>query len=465
MSDMSSTAIPSHHDGRLRPFALPDGLTRVLRVLLPVVVGVIAAAIAWFRLPAAARDTLWAEDAGLFLEQRLQLGPIASLVHPYDGYQHLVPRLLTDVAAALPVADYARGVTALCCLVVGLVAAATMVFARGAVRNTLVRALFSLVPALTPVVAFEVLGNSANLHSFLLFLVPVLLLVRPRTWAGSIAPAVVAFLVATSEIQSVYFVPMLVLVLARRHRRSWPIGGALVLGLALQMLSVLTSPRVRTPVHQDPIDVVKGWFLEPVLSTLYPRASSAADRLAQFGFGFAVALSLVFVVAAAVVLVGRWRRGDGLGPLRTLTIALLVGSPLVWGAGVVFNPTPLIAFSEHGVTFLGQTGYVRYAAPASMFLVALVVLAAERLLRAGRRSTSVLAALVVLGSVAFLGVRAAPYDVARSGAPTWGVEFRHGEQDCHRGADDSRLEQAPRGWGVTLACSTIRTDTFPADAR
>ncbi|WP_267423834.1 MULTISPECIES: hypothetical protein [unclassified Curtobacterium] len=462
---MSPTAVAPFAGARRAGRTAPVWLARTADVVLPVVVGLLAAAIAWCRLPAGARDTLWAEDAAVFLTQRLQLGPFASLVHPYDGYQHLVPRLVAEVAAALPAESYARTVTALCCVVVGLVAAATMVFARGTIRTTAVRAVFALVPALTPVVAFEVLGNSANLHSFLLFLTPVLLLVRPRTWTGAVAPAVIAFVVAVSEIQAVYFVPMLVLVLAWRNRRAWPIGGALLLGLGLQLLSVLSSSRVRTPMHQDPSDVVTGWFLEPVLSTLYPKASSAAVRLAQVGFGLAVVLALVFVAAAAVVLVGRWRRGDGLGRLRALTIALLVGSPLVWAAGVVLNPTPLIDFSEHGITFLGQTGYVRYAAPASMFLIGLVVLAAERLVRVGRTVTTIVAAVVLIGVCGGLALRAAPSDVARSGAPTWSAEFRHGERDCDGGAADSRLEQAPWGWGVTLACSTIQDDTFPTDPR
>jgi len=462
MADMSPTAVAPSEGVRR---TTPAWLGRAAGVALPVVVGLLAAAVAWFRLPAGARDTLWAEDAAVFLTQRLQLGPFASLARPYDGYLHLVPRLVADIAATLPPEVYARTVTALCCVVVGLVAAATMVFARGTVRTTAVRAVFALVPALTPVVAFEVLGNSANLHSFLLFLVPVLLLVRPRTWAGSVAPAVIAFVIAVSEIQAVYFVPMLVLVLPWRNRRSWPIGGALVVGLVLQLLSVLSSSRVRAPMHQDPSDVVTGWFLEPVLSTLYPRASSAAVRLAQLGFGLAVALALVFVAAAVVVLVGRWRRGDGLGRLRALTIALLVGSPLVWAAGVLLNPTPLIDFSEHGITSLGQTGYVRYAAPASMFLIGLVVLAAERLVRVGRTATTVVAAVVLVGVCVGLGVRAAPSDVARSGAPTWSAEFRHGERDCDTGAADSRFEQAPWGWGVTLTCPTIQDDAFPTDPR
>lgn len=453
MSDVSTaSAVPAP---TTRTVAVPRWASHTL----PVLVGLVAAVVAWLRLPAGARDTLWAEDSALFLQQRLQLGPFASLVHPYDGYQHLVPRLLTDVATALPVADYARAVTALCCIVVGLVAAATVAFSRAVLPNPVTRSLFALVPVLTPVVAFEVLGNTANLHSFLLFLVPVVLLVRPRTWGGAVAPGVVALVVALSEIQSVYFLPLVLLTV--RHRRAWPVAGGLLVGLALQFASVLSSPRVRPPFHQGLGDVVTGWFVEPVLSVLYPKASSAADRLGEYGLVLPVLLAVGFVAATAVVLVGRWRRGDGLGPLRTLAITLVVASPLAWAAGVLLNPTPLIDFSEGGLGALGRTGYLRYAAASSMFLVALVVLAADRLLRTGRRPLVVVAVLVLVGWVAFLGWRATPYDVARSGAPTWTSAVRDGRQQCDGGVQDTRLQQAPTGWGVTLRCTTIRTDAFP----
>lgn len=434
--------------------------TDLVGAALPVLVGVVATAVAWVRLPPAVRDTLWAEDAALFLAQRLRLGPIASLVQPYDGYQHLVPRLLTDLASATPVADYAHTVTVLCCLVVGLVAAATVVWSRDVLRHPATRVLFALVPVLTPVVAFEVLGNTANLHTFLLFLVPVLLLVRPRTWRASVFPAVVAVVVAMSEIQAVFFLPLLLVTV--RHRRAWPIGGGLFLGLVVQLLSAGLAPRVRVPVPQAPLDVVTGWFLEPLLSVVYPEAGSAATRLAQFGPELLVALTLVVVAALTVVLVGRRHRGDGLAPLRTLAITLFIASPLVWGAGLALNPTPRIAFGEHGITFLGQTGYVRYAAASSMFLLGLVVLAAERLLRSGRRSAAVVGALIAVLLVGLLAWRAAPGDTARTGAPTWDAEFRTAQQQCAAGADASRLDQAPRGWNVTLDCSTIRSDAFPA---
>ncbi|WIJ44212.1 hypothetical protein [Curtobacterium citreum] len=426
---------------------------------LAVLVGVIAATLAWARLPASARDTLWAEDSALFLQQRVEAGPLATVFRPYDGYLHLVPRLMTDLATALPVEDYARTVTALSCLVVGIVAALTVWFVAPIARHPMTRAAFALVPALTPVVAFEVLGNSANVHSFLLYLVPVLLLVRPRTWRASVFPAVVAVVIGLSEIQALFFVPLLVLMV--RRRRAWPIGFGLVAALAVQLLVNLTSGRVRTPVDQRLSDVVRGWFLEPVTSSFWPRASTAADHIAAHGWPLVLALTVPFLFAAVLVLVGRWRRGDGLGPLRALALALLVGSPVVWGADLVLNPTPFIAFGEHGPTFIGQVGYLRYAAVPSMFLFGLLVLAAERVARvprAGARTVAVVGALAVL---CFAAWRSEPYDVARSGAPTWTTEYLQAEQHCTGGVAGDRLDQAPRSWGVELSCDTIRSDDFP----
>lgn len=130
--------------------ALSRAARRGRGALLPLLVGAVATGLAWFRLLPGARNTLWAEDAAVFLTQRLHSGPLVSLVLPYDGYQQLVPRLLTDLATAVPVPDYARMVTLLCCLVVGLAAAGAAVWTREALQHPATRVLFALVPVLTP---------------------------------------------------------------------------------------------------------------------------------------------------------------------------------------------------------------------------------------------------------------------------------------------------------------------------
>lgn len=446
-----------------RSAALSRAARRGRGALLPLLVGAVATGLAWFRLLPGARNTLWAEDAAVFLTQRLHSGPLVSLVLPYDGYQQLVPRLLTDVATAAPVADYARTLTLLCCLVVGLAAAGAVVWTREALQHPAARVLFALVPVLTPVVAFEVLGNTANLHSFLLFLVPVLLLVRPSSTRGALLPALVAFVVAMSEIQALFFVPMLLL--GVRHRRSWPIGGALLLGLTVQLCTAVLVPRVRVPVAQQPLDVVRGWFLEPLLSIVWPRVGPAVTRLVQVGPVLLVVLALAVVVAVVVALWGRWRRDDGLCTLRTLTVALVVASPLVWCVALAVNPTSRIDFTHHGVELLASAGYLRYAAVPSMFVLGVVVLAAERLLRVRRRAATAAGVVVLALLVGLLGWRALPGESARTGAPSWSAEYRAARRHCAEGATEYRFDQAPQGWNVTLGCATVRRGAFPTTER
>ena len=43
----------------------------------------------------------WAEDGAIFFSQRLALGPWHSIFVPYNGYQHLIPRLIAAAAAPL----------------------------------------------------------------------------------------------------------------------------------------------------------------------------------------------------------------------------------------------------------------------------------------------------------------------------------------------------------------------------
>jgi hypothetical protein len=344
------------------PPPVPVRSARTIRVgaVLPVLVGVSATGVAWVRLQPAVRDALPAEDGTLFLPQLRRRGPIASRVQPDDGYQHLVPRALTDLAAATPVPDDAHTVTVLCCRGDGLVAAVTVVWSRD---------------------------------------VLLLLLVRPRTRRASVLSAVVADGVGMSEIQAVLFLPLPLPLLTLPHRRARPIGGGSSFGLAVQLTWASLAPRVRVPVLQ--------------------------------------------------------------GPLRTLVNTLVIASLLVWDLVLALGPAQGIGLAEHEIEFLGQTGYVHYAAASSIILLGLVVLAPGRLLRTGRRSAAAVAP-VTGPFVGLLACGAVPGDTARSGAPTWNAEFRAAQQQRAAGVNASRLDQAPRGWSATRDCSTTESDGFPA---
>ncbi len=70
----------------------------VVQALAAVLVALAAAALAWWRLGPVTRATTWAEDGGIFLREQLAYGAGDTLLRPYAGYLHLVPRLLVDLA-------------------------------------------------------------------------------------------------------------------------------------------------------------------------------------------------------------------------------------------------------------------------------------------------------------------------------------------------------------------------------
>ena len=175
-------------------------------LLVSLAVGAAASVLAWLRLDGRTRGVVWAED-GMFLQDRLEAGPLISLVDPYGGYLHLVPRAIVEVAALVPLQDYAVAVTGLCCLTVGAVAGLVHACSRDVVESRAARVVLGLVTVLVPTAAAEVLGNTANLHWFLLWLTPWVLLCRPTSWRQGWALGAVLLAVTLTEIQAVYFAP------------------------------------------------------------------------------------------------------------------------------------------------------------------------------------------------------------------------------------------------------------------
>ena len=154
---------------------------------------VLASALTWLRLPAAARDTFWAEDGHQFVADWLHDAGPATLFQGYGGYLHLLPRGITWlVVEFVPVDAWAFATTAAACVVTGGVAALVFVFSQDVVAASVARIGLALVVVLTPLAGMEILGNVANVHWYLLYLTPWLLLATPRSRVGSVAMVLLA---------------------------------------------------------------------------------------------------------------------------------------------------------------------------------------------------------------------------------------------------------------------------------
>ena len=94
-------AAPSHR--RAPSTASTAGIAALLTVGLT--------AIAWFRLDGTTRGTGWADDR-VFLQDSLNDGIWSTLLDPYAGYLHVVPRLVVQgVLWATPLSDFAAALT------------------------------------------------------------------------------------------------------------------------------------------------------------------------------------------------------------------------------------------------------------------------------------------------------------------------------------------------------------------
>ncbi|QSB22715.1 hypothetical protein [Curtobacterium sp. 24E2] len=444
-----------------------------------VLVGLATTSLAWWRLGPVTRGTAWAEDGGVFLRERLALGPVDSLLHPYAGYLHLVPRLLVDAAWALPVEEYARALSAAACLVVGAVALTVFLLARDVVPQWPLRALLAAVPALLPLAPHEISGNVANLHWFLLFACPWLFAHRARSWWASGVVAVLTGFVVLTELQTVLFLPMLLLAWfplrdasgVRAWPRAVPVTLVALAGGAAQIVTAVTDQRSRAPEATGFADVVAGWLLQPVAGIWSPDVGAVVRVVVTHGWG--VVLVPVLLVAAALVaavVVGSWRA-------RWTVLVLAVASGGVWWAALVANAGEVQAWA-HPTQGLAAVPPLRYAAASGLLLLAAAVVAASVLLGPGRgatdgagdgarpahggprsggpaRSARALAGwcVVAVVVVATLG-NVAPGPTRRSDGPVWATQVPAAIEAC--AGDPTRsvaIRKVP--WSAQVPCARL----------
>jgi hypothetical protein len=426
-----------------------------------VVLALIWAALAWLRLNPAARDTVWAEDGRNFLGGAYADGPFTDLFTPYAGYLQFVPRVLAGVTSLLPVSWDAQVLTALSCLVAGGIALAIYCLTGTMGIRQSARLLIASITVLAPALWYEVLGNTANLHSLFLWLAPWLFLARCRTWRMSVLLGLLGFVAATTEIQVVFFLPLL---LWRFDRRRLPVTIGAVLGVALQVVAFVTSPRAvptfRIPL---PVNLLDGFFFQGSMTAWVGSAKGAAVLVWLVGWLVAY-LSFVPFIGAAVYL---WRhKTPERSGRRALIFSLVAGAFVVWVAGYVINGSPF-DYSRYGVhQLLNHAVLFRYGTVPSMFLLALLPLLLDQLVgtnptrraRWRRRLIPVLSVvLVVIFAANFVGLGLSP----RDRGPSWEHSLTSGHEQCLSKPSNTvvQIPTAPifAPWRLAISCGRLES--------
>jgi hypothetical protein len=308
--------------------------------------------------------SVWAEDPGIYLP--------AALAHPwqllqsYGGYLQLVPRVIGQVAALVPI----RHASVVFAVGGALVASACGLFAyhasAGQVSSRWLRGLVGLSVVLLPVAQLEIADNGVNTIWYLLIALFWAALWRPRTRAGAAVAAVVAFAAATSTSLALLFAPLFaarMIVLPRRLREHAATTGW-ALGCVLQLVVILTSHLSRVRPH-NPVNAVLYYAHEVLLPALGWHISWHLRGLIGLTGATALVGGLILVVLAAAVVTqpGRCRVFVITAVAAGLVFAV-VSAAFAWG-GPAQQVTVRV---EHGA---------RYSTVPILLLDAALIVAAD----------------------------------------------------------------------------------------
>jgi len=365
-----STSARSIVEGRQGRVAPARRITPVNADLLAVVaIVVVGTIVAWLRLPATTSDTLWAEDSRNFIGNAVAQGPVAPLFRVYAGYLHTVPRIIAGVTVTtVPVVQWAHAMALGSCVVVAVVAAAVFFCARVVSESWWVRLALAAITILVPLAPREVLGNTANLHWYFLWLAPWLILYRSRSTRGTVALTVIAALGALTEVQMLAFVPLLAL--RWKTGARLPVRVALLGGGTLQVIAYLSSPRGHTPnAPNDTSSTVLGYLINSAMTMWNANEHVIGRALVHFGPAAGVA-ALVPVAVAAV-----WALRLGTRDQRWLVVTFLAASVVLWVVAVKMSPGPYYEYSAFPSSRLADPWLSRYGVVPSMELLAVIVIA------------------------------------------------------------------------------------------
>jgi hypothetical protein len=405
----------------------------------------------WFRLPAVARGTLWAEDARRFLNSASIVGPANALAVPYAGYLHTIPRLIAGFAVQFtPVSSWADVMSGASCVVAAGVAALVFVCSRDIVQPIVPRILLASITLLDPLSPHEVLGNAANLHWYFLWLSPWLLLYRPRSRTGAWALGLVALLASLTEIQLVFAMPLLAW--RMRDRRRWPVRIPFAVGVLTQLIVTLADPRGTGPHTVIGLpSLAAGFLVNAVLPIVFPTSQAVGWTFAHGGPLIGIVLLLLLLAIAG------WGFMHSHGPARRLFVALPLASMGLYAAAVEATPTGFSDYAASSAAHWATPWIDRYGVVPSMLLLAVIPVALGVLGPATRTARRILwAGSVVL--VVLLLAQFIPSSTRRDGGPLWSPQVSRATLLCESRPPTTfvPLAGAPGGtWLVHVQCARL----------
>jgi hypothetical protein len=370
----------------------------VLFVLVQVVVVAAGAVVMLARISGRpAWEVIYGEDWGIYLPQAL--AHPWHLLQSYAGYLQLVPRLIGQVAAMLPIRDASVVFAAGGAVVASACGLFTYHASTGQVSSRWLRALLGLSVVLLPVAQLEIADNGLNTIWYLLATLFWAALWRPRTRAGAAVAAVVAFAAAASTSLALLYAPLFAAraVAVPRRLREHAASAGWALGSLLQVAVIVTSHLSRITPHR-PINALLFYAHEVLLPALGWHFSWDLRHTVGLTGATAIMGGIILVVLACVVVTQPGRcRVFVVTAVATGLLFAAVSAEFAWG-GPGLRVTPRV---EHGA---------RYSTVPILLLDAALIVAADAYVRRWWPRPKAIAAVVAL--VAVLGAG-------------WATDFRY----------------------------------------
>jgi len=398
-------------------------------------------------------ESVYAEDPGIYLPQ--------ALAHPwhllasYGGYLQLVPRVIGQIAALVPIRD----ASVVFAVSGALIASACALFAyhasAGQVSSRWLRVLIGLSVLLLPVAQLEIADNGVNSIWYLLVALFWATLWRPRTRAGAAVAAVVAFAAAASTSLGLLFAPLFVaraIVVPRRLREHAATAGW-ALGCLMQVLEILTSHVSRFTPH-NPLDAVLYYAHDVLLPALGWHLSwHLREILGQTGATVLVGALIAVVLTAVVVTQDRRCKVFVVTAVATGLLFTAFTSAFAW-SGPIHQVT---VRTEHGA---------RYSTVPILLLDAALIVAADTYARRWWPRPKAIVAVVALVAVLAAGwATDFRYPVRRFAGPAsdWVLKSDKWLHHCRRNPAGTITITFPNWWGAanshlatTFSCTSLR---------
>jgi len=404
--------------------------------------------------------TIYAEDRTVFLVQAL-----ASPWHlfaSYAGYLQLLPRLIAQLVAFLPLPDAAAAFAISGAIIASAVALFVFHASAGHIRSAWLRALLGAAVLLLPVAPLEIADSGVNTPWYLLFALFWAALWRPRGRAGMAVATLIAFLAAASTPLAIAIAPLFALRIgALRRAREHAVTAACAAGLLLQVPVIATAHDSRLNQLARPAGVLGFDARDVVLPALGWHLAWWLRSLA----GRNGATLLVGCVLAAVF---GW-----IALTRSRRVLLVTAAALVCGFMLATGAATLSAWVTTGAVRLHIEPGSRYTALPIFLMEAAAIVAVDEAARRARDRADreppasetaqwparpraamlAVAVLVAVLSVGWVTDFRSPY--GRAGATPWAPIVGQWLAACHRAPQGTIRVPSLEVGSVVIRCANL----------